>query len=416
MIHVSAVQPATDAETFLGALGASFTFQTFDESGQKRQHLSRVLHGTLASHANTLADLNRRGAGVFVMVNAGDGKGRKAGNVHAVRAFFADLDGAPLDAVHAFALRPHFVLESSAGRWHAYWLVENAPLDQFTATQQAIAHHMGSDPKVCDLPRVMRLPGFLHRKGAPFACRIIESYVGERYTYGQMREALGITLHVASSVKPPALLPDQIIEGSRNDTLFKAAVGLVQQGHKASDVNQRLQRINAERCRPPLCASEVDAIAANAADYGSQGFTILPHALLDSSEWKSLPPAAQSIVLMAFRRHNGGNNGNIALPWSEFEGLPGFGKKDTFYRQRARALRSGILLQVEEGRNGQSGRKPDLFAIDRRWLRDSPVPKREPGPSPQKVHPYIDKQISEKKQVDRGQLRKGQLLIVGGKS
>src|SRR5262249_12827835 len=47
-------------------------------------------------------------------------------------------------------------------------------LDAFTPTQELIAKRFGSDPKVKDLPRVMRLPGFWHRKGEPFMVRIIE--------------------------------------------------------------------------------------------------------------------------------------------------------------------------------------------------------------------------------------------------
>lgn len=67
--------------------------------------------------------LNEQGAGIFVMVNAGDGKGRKRANVRAVRALFVDLDGAPLEPVVNGPIAPHMVTETSLGRWHAFWLV-----------------------------------------------------------------------------------------------------------------------------------------------------------------------------------------------------------------------------------------------------------------------------------------------------
>jgi hypothetical protein len=58
-----------EAERFLGILdpdASSWTFQTFDDHKVKGQppdpKLARILHGTLDDHANTLADLNRRGA------------------------------------------------------------------------------------------------------------------------------------------------------------------------------------------------------------------------------------------------------------------------------------------------------------------------------------------------------------------
>jgi hypothetical protein len=92
--------------------GEPITFQTFSDQGDGRS-LARILHGTLADHGNALQALNQAGAGVFLMVNAGDSLGRKASNVVRVRALFADLDGAPLEPVLATQLGPHLVIESS---------------------------------------------------------------------------------------------------------------------------------------------------------------------------------------------------------------------------------------------------------------------------------------------------------------
>jgi hypothetical protein len=172
-------------------------------------------------------------------------------------------------------------------------------------------------------------------------------------------------------------LPEVIPEGERNATLLRLAAGFVRKGHGLQAVNDRLQRINAERCTPPLGADEVDSIAARAAAYGSDGFAMLPHKLLDSAEWKALPPAAHDVIVTAFRRYNGMNGDNIALTWADFEGREGFGRKDTFYRQRKRAVASGILQCASEGRNGQTGRKPDLFSIApkfRQYRKCNPAP------------------------------------------
>ena len=59
-------------------------------------------------------------------------------------------------------------------RWHAYWLTRNLPLTDFKTVQQQLAQKFAADPKVSDLPRVMRLPGFWHQKGTPFQTRIHE--------------------------------------------------------------------------------------------------------------------------------------------------------------------------------------------------------------------------------------------------
>lgn len=174
------------AKRFLEILGPGedFTFQTFSDtkkddgrnpatSRATPQNLNRILHRELDQHAAVLTSLNKLGAGVFVMVNQGDQKGRKKENVIRVRALFVDLDGAPLEPVMASAVKPHITVESSPGRYHAYWLVKDCPLEQFTQLQAALAAKFNSDPAVKDLPRVMRLPGFFHQKNGAFMTRIL---------------------------------------------------------------------------------------------------------------------------------------------------------------------------------------------------------------------------------------------------
>src|SRR5450755_2673106 len=155
--------------------GLPVTFQTFTDTKPlpKPDRLARWIHGTLAQHATTLAALNARGAGVFWMVNAGNGSGRSAGNVTAVRALFVDLDGAPLEPVRAATLPAHCIVESSPSHWHAYWRVSDCQRDSFPMLQKALAARFNADAKVCDLPRVMRLPGFDHHKSRPFRTRIV---------------------------------------------------------------------------------------------------------------------------------------------------------------------------------------------------------------------------------------------------
>jgi hypothetical protein len=173
---------AAAAQKFLEELDPDgiFTFQTFDDDKvRKDMRLARVFHGTLEEHFDALAALNQQGAGVFVMINKGDGvthAGNKtcrcASNVIKVRSVFADLDGAPLKPLLECS-QPDIIVESSPGKWHCYYLTGDCPLEQFTLRQKQIAQKFNSDPKVHDLPRVMRLPGFWHQKETPFMSRII---------------------------------------------------------------------------------------------------------------------------------------------------------------------------------------------------------------------------------------------------
>lgn len=161
------LQPDLDqARLFLKILAGDepVTFQTFDDSEAKRSRLAKVLHGTIDKHARELTRLNNEGAGIFVTINRTDGQGRKSENVTSVRAFFVDLDGAPLAPVKDAPVKPHIVVRSSSGRYHAYWKVSDCPLKDFPSIQKALAEKFSGDASVHDLSRVMRLPGFFHRK------------------------------------------------------------------------------------------------------------------------------------------------------------------------------------------------------------------------------------------------------------
>lgn len=171
-------------QRFLQALDPAgpFTFQTFDDNKDRskanRERLgkdpfARVFHGPLERDLDRLVALQQQGVGVFVMVNRGDGLGRSNENVIHIRSHFVDLDGAPIEPVLNTDAPPHIVVESSPGKWHAYWRVQDAVAADFKKRQHALARKFGGDPSVCDLARVMRLPGFWHLKGTPFQTRLV---------------------------------------------------------------------------------------------------------------------------------------------------------------------------------------------------------------------------------------------------
>jgi hypothetical protein len=140
------------------------TFQTFPEGGSSSAG-PRILHGTIDHRWPELAWLNGAGHGVFAMVNAGDGLGRSGKNVIAVRAVFTDDDGqGSSPAPDTKAAPPSMVVSSKRGPQN-YWVLRTGePLEGFGSAQASLAARFGTDPKVKDLPRVMRLPGFFHLK------------------------------------------------------------------------------------------------------------------------------------------------------------------------------------------------------------------------------------------------------------
>ena len=338
-----------DAEQFLRALvpDGVLTFLTFDDAKLGRKDLTRALHGSYQRNATKLGELNAKGAGCFVMVNRGDCKGRKASSVQAVRAVFLDLDGSPLAPVLDAPCRPAIVCETSREKFHAYWPIAGMPLADFKRAQQALAVRYRGDPKVCDLPRVMRLPGYLHMKGEPFRSRLLHCDPVKPWNWPDFAQAMELP-HVAADAAA-----GQCGVGERNSYLYRFACGLRRQGVDLCEALRRVNVANASCCTPPLDCAEVEGIVASAWNGELQGFVVLPYSLLDSPEYRDLPHPAKTALTALVRRYNGRNNGELTFTRSEASRY-GIDK-----RMRTNALRAleavGISECTEHGKSASPG-------------------------------------------------------------
>jgi hypothetical protein len=184
------------ADRFLQRLDQSaafFTFQTIDDRrgdlaaewpdlrwlGGLGPNNPGVFDGSVSEWRDAFESLNRRGTGICVCINETDGNGRRKENIVRVRALVVDLDGSPLKPVLDHHQKPNLVVETSPGRYHAYWFITDCPLEKFTEYQLRLAKKFGGDTNICDLARVMRLPGFYNMKREPFLVRII--YMDGKY-------------------------------------------------------------------------------------------------------------------------------------------------------------------------------------------------------------------------------------------
>lgn len=241
-------------ECLTGSADSHVTFQTFDdtEEEEKNPELVRILHGSIDQCATGLERLNAAGAGVFITVNETDLTGRKARNVVAVRALFADFDEGPPDA---FALDPSFTVSSVRGP-HAYWLLKpGVPCERFEPAQQQIIAFYGSDPVIHDLPRVMRLPGFFHRKAEPvlimFTGGSLELYDIDRVLAAHPARSP----NRAAGQETPRLDPASVLagapKGARDDSLFRYACSLRANRRDRAEA-ETLILAAARACRPPF--------------------------------------------------------------------------------------------------------------------------------------------------------------------
>ncbi|MCY3019568.1 MAG: DNA-primase RepB domain-containing protein [Planctomycetota bacterium] len=265
---------ASEFTCALAAPGELLTFQSFDDTSAKRPHLVRVLHTRrFGDVAPALARLNAAGAGIFLTVNETNGQGRTAENIVRVRALFVDADSVPRPA-HWHA-EPDFIVWRDKLHWHGYWLVADLPLNGFGAAQRRLAKLYGTDPKIHDLPRVMRVPGFLHRKGAP------EPVLFERGQTVMARSAQELLAGLPEEPQQPAAPPPitcepgdtdggafehwvmrvaaEAVVGNRNNCLFCIAC----EGH-GRGLPQATVRAICGRFANGLSEREVDGLVASA--------------------------------------------------------------------------------------------------------------------------------------------------------
>jgi hypothetical protein len=188
--------------SFLGTIasdGRGVTFQTFDDSKKRRDgSLARIEHGSVTDHIDYFNRAAERGAGIFFCTALTDGKGRCKGNVVGFRVFWVDLDGAPLEPVLSWRLKPTIVTETSPDRFQVFWVledvvpIEQCSLDRYSDIQSKLATLFGGDPSVADPSHVARLPGSWHQKNpdAPFKVCVVQPNTWDCYDVADFEREL----------------------------------------------------------------------------------------------------------------------------------------------------------------------------------------------------------------------------------
>ena len=247
---------------FLEMFGKYHSFQTFDDK-VKNKRITKQLHGSIEEHFQELTLLNKKGAGIFFTVNETDLMGRSKEHIKQVRAVFIDLDGAPLP--DKFDLEPHCVVNTSKGKYHVYWLVDDMELETFTLYQQALAVRFNSDPKVKDLSRVMRVPGFYHHKKTPYPIKVLSMYQRKPYTKNEIRDNLKLTRPEKKEINyNPTMFNGKYAggqmngasEGNRHEKLVKMLIAITLRGENYDYLKDEAIKF-ANSCNPPEDHNEV---------------------------------------------------------------------------------------------------------------------------------------------------------------
>jgi hypothetical protein len=139
----------------------------------------------LASQINysQAKDYNQKGFGIFHTVNCFK-KNRRTEEVTKLSSFYVDLDGGDKDNQIKMIKQcptPSLVVESKNG-FHVYWKIRNnmikdygldIAIDNYKLIQEMIVKILKGDPKAKDVPRLLRTPGFYHKKSDDFLVEIV---------------------------------------------------------------------------------------------------------------------------------------------------------------------------------------------------------------------------------------------------
>lgn len=254
--------PNVSTQEFLNLFGGESQHFRLVYPDKKANKPPKIFHlENFSDVRSELKRLNGLGYGVFFGVNEFNAEGQSTGNVIRVRAVFADLDGAPLLPILDTGFEPHVIVESSPGKYHVYWVVEDVELEAFTPIQKAISERFNSDKTVNDLPRVMRLPGFYHTKAEPFLTTVKQFNPQlPPYTKQQVIEGLGLEVNPTTSPNLGTWHAREYIEGGRNHSLSDRAYALKKLGVSDELALRILITYNKLFCQPPLELSEVRKI------------------------------------------------------------------------------------------------------------------------------------------------------------
>lgn len=236
---------------------------------------------------------NQEGYGIYFVVNHG---GNTDDTITHTSAIMIDIDnnkGLP-DSWH---VQPHIITRKGAtNNYHVYWLINTTEdLQEWARTCKRLIQFYGSDPRIFNPSRVMRLPDFMHLKDPnnPDTYSIIYRSEAPRYDLSQVAQGLPEVSYAPEFNKRGGVLVESddiyalergvrfledkaepAIEGQGGNTVTFAAFAYLRDlGLSKTKSMELVVEYYNPRCEPEWSEDELQIIADNAYRYaaGEQG-------------------------------------------------------------------------------------------------------------------------------------------------
>jgi hypothetical protein len=266
-------------QKFLRALYAPSDVVAFafinHKGGVEHAFLPRIEAET-EKYFDTLTKLNQvysifAGMNPFKSELVGEKKGRTKENVAEVKRLYADADYIGLEGVQQMIASgkvpaPTVMLESSPTKFQLIWNVAGLTQDTAEPLLKAIASEFKTDAAVCEISRVLRVPGFRNMKYEERPqVKLVSIDPEANYNKSVFHFEVGTRIEPKGEAARNAagLIP----HGSLHPWILSQAGKLRAAGMNESEILPVLLRLVHEKCQPPIDENRVKAVAKSVCVY-----------------------------------------------------------------------------------------------------------------------------------------------------
>lgn len=286
-ITLDPVNPQPDLKQFLRAFyrteDSKLYIRTFSDRGKTEGHNFIKGFDELNRFSIELKKENELYRCISFVVNGGGHNDKDVISSGCCQAQFMEIDDfsfkTQLEMICNFPLMPSIIVRTKKSL-HTYWLLIDGDISKFRSLQKRFVDLFGSDSKICNESRAMRIPGFYHSKEEPTMVEVIHFRPDMRYTQEKLIEALDkLTINdllsntslsedekaniekiisekkkksKASEAVKSSVDQNERITEHRVDTLISVASKMKHDGYDNSIIRGALIRFNEEKCYPPI--------------------------------------------------------------------------------------------------------------------------------------------------------------------
>ena len=167
-----------------------YCLQSFDDKEDRKDKALITCGSPNEQYWQRLANLNKKGAGVFFTANAFPSGRRRKVDCTGVNAWYFEIDDISIDEqwerIKKAPIHPGIIVQTQKSL-HCYYLAKDGAISSFNTIVKGLIQYFESDPACKDISRVLRVPGFCHNKGEPVEVHIVH-YGPKLHTEAEMLE------------------------------------------------------------------------------------------------------------------------------------------------------------------------------------------------------------------------------------